>query len=78
MHVGYGAAFQQIDDEPDELFLRSELELCLLAESLGMDSIWLPEHRFSSYGLMPAATSTGSCQGRTSSSSSLTTSRRSA
>jgi alkanesulfonate monooxygenase SsuD/methylene tetrahydromethanopterin reductase-like flavin-dependent oxidoreductase (luciferase family) len=53
LHVGYGAAFQQIDDEPDELFFRRELELCLLAESLGMDSVWLPEHHFSSYGLMP-------------------------
>ena len=53
MHVGYGAAFQQIDDEPDELFFRRELELCLLAESLGLDSVWLPEHHFSSYGLIP-------------------------
>jgi alkanesulfonate monooxygenase SsuD/methylene tetrahydromethanopterin reductase-like flavin-dependent oxidoreductase (luciferase family) len=53
LHVGYGAAFQQIDDDPDELFFRSELELCLLAESLELDSVWLPEHHFSSYGLMP-------------------------
>lgn len=53
MHVGYGAAFQHVDDYPDELFVRRELELCVLAESLGLDSVWLPEHHFSSYGLMP-------------------------
>lgn len=33
MHVGYGAAFQQIDDEPDELRFRVGLEPCLLMES---------------------------------------------
>ena len=53
MHVGFGAAFQHRGDYPDDLFMRKELEFCLRAEELGFDSIWLPEHHFSRYGLVP-------------------------
>ncbi|MFD9601993.1 LLM class flavin-dependent oxidoreductase [Streptomyces sp. NPDC059970] len=53
MHVGYEAAFLHRDKYPDELFIRRELEYCLRAEALGFDSVWLTEHHFSSYGLVP-------------------------
>jgi alkanesulfonate monooxygenase SsuD/methylene tetrahydromethanopterin reductase-like flavin-dependent oxidoreductase (luciferase family) len=53
MDVGYGAAFQHRGDYPDEIFMRREIELCLRAEELGFDSVWLPEHHFSQYGLVP-------------------------
>ncbi|HEV3002255.1 MAG TPA: LLM class flavin-dependent oxidoreductase [Solirubrobacteraceae bacterium] len=53
MHVGYGAAFQNRGEDPDDVFMRRELALCLRAEELGFDSVWLPEHHFSDYGLVP-------------------------
>jgi alkanesulfonate monooxygenase SsuD/methylene tetrahydromethanopterin reductase-like flavin-dependent oxidoreductase (luciferase family) len=53
VHVGYGAALQQVNVYPDAQFVREELELCVLAESLGLDSVWLPEHHFSDYSVMP-------------------------
>jgi alkanesulfonate monooxygenase SsuD/methylene tetrahydromethanopterin reductase-like flavin-dependent oxidoreductase (luciferase family) len=53
MHVGYGAAFQHRERYRDALFVQRELELCLQAEALGFDSVWLPEHHFSDYSLMP-------------------------
>jgi alkanesulfonate monooxygenase SsuD/methylene tetrahydromethanopterin reductase-like flavin-dependent oxidoreductase (luciferase family) len=53
VHVGYEAAFQHRGDYPDGLFIRQELEFCLRAESLGFESVWLTEHHFSNYGLIP-------------------------
>lgn len=53
MHVGYGASFQHRGDEPDDVFMHKELDLCLRAEDLGFDSVWLPEHHFTRYGLTP-------------------------
>ncbi|HWF80885.1 MAG TPA: LLM class flavin-dependent oxidoreductase [Streptosporangiaceae bacterium] len=53
MHVGYEAAFQHRASYPDDVFMRKEFDFCLRAESLGFDSIWLTEHHFSNYGLIP-------------------------
>jgi len=53
VHVGYEAAFQHRGTYPDQLFFRQELEFCLRAESLGFESVWLTEHHFSNYGLIP-------------------------
>jgi alkanesulfonate monooxygenase SsuD/methylene tetrahydromethanopterin reductase-like flavin-dependent oxidoreductase (luciferase family) len=53
MHVGYGAAFQHRQDDAEDLFMRRELEFCIQAESLGFDSVWLTEHHFSDYSLVP-------------------------
>ncbi|MFF0488014.1 LLM class flavin-dependent oxidoreductase [Nocardia sp. NPDC004068] len=53
MHVGYESAFQNRFDCPDHEFVRRELEFCLRAEELGFDSVWLTEHHFSDYGLIP-------------------------
>lgn len=53
MHVGYEAAFQHRASYPDDLFLKKELDFCLRAESAGFDSVWLTEHHFSNYGLIP-------------------------
>src|SRR5579863_1968835 len=33
--------------------MQKELDFCLRAESAGFDSVWLTEHHFSNYGLIP-------------------------
>lgn len=53
MHVGYGTGFQHLSDYPDALFMRRELRLCEMAESLEMDSVWATEHHFDSYSISP-------------------------
>jgi alkanesulfonate monooxygenase SsuD/methylene tetrahydromethanopterin reductase-like flavin-dependent oxidoreductase (luciferase family) len=53
MHVGYGTGFQHLSDYPDSLFMRRELGLCEMAESLGMDSVWATEHHFDNYSISP-------------------------
>lgn len=53
MHVGYEAAFQHRASYPDALFMKKELDFCARAEALGFDSLWLTEHHFSNYGLIP-------------------------
>ena len=53
MHVGYEAAFQHRSSYPDDIFMQKELDFCLRAESAGFDSVWLTEHHFSNYGLIP-------------------------
>lgn len=52
MHVGFEAAFQNRGDTADSELLHRELEVCLRAEDLGFDSVWLTEHHFTDYGLI--------------------------
>ena len=53
MHVGYGSGFQHLGGYSDRRFMREELGNCLMAEELGMDSIWATEHHFDSYSISP-------------------------
>jgi len=53
MHVGYGSGFQHLGGYSDRQFLREEIGNCLMAEELGMDSIWATEHHFDSYSISP-------------------------
>jgi len=53
MHVGYGTGFQHLANYPDSVFMRRELEMCVMAEELGMDSVWATEHHFDSYSISP-------------------------
>jgi alkanesulfonate monooxygenase SsuD/methylene tetrahydromethanopterin reductase-like flavin-dependent oxidoreductase (luciferase family) len=56
MHVGIATGFQhQSSDElADNVFLREDLEMCVLGEELGFESVWITEHHFSNYSLSPA------------------------
>jgi len=56
MHVGYATGFQhQMGSEVnDASFIKEDLEMALLAESLGFESIWVTEHHFSNYSISPA------------------------
>jgi alkanesulfonate monooxygenase SsuD/methylene tetrahydromethanopterin reductase-like flavin-dependent oxidoreductase (luciferase family) len=56
MHVGYATGFQHQDGpvSNDATFIKEDLEMALLAESLGFESIWVTEHHFSSYSISPA------------------------
>ncbi|MGA3293929.1 MAG: LLM class flavin-dependent oxidoreductase [Candidatus Acidiferrales bacterium] len=53
MHVGYGSGFQHLGGYSDRQFLREEIGNCLMAEELGMDSIWATEHHFDDYSISP-------------------------
>jgi alkanesulfonate monooxygenase SsuD/methylene tetrahydromethanopterin reductase-like flavin-dependent oxidoreductase (luciferase family) len=54
MHVGYSAFFQNLTGEhTDEEIYRQELALADLAEPLGFDSVWSPEHHFTTYIMVP-------------------------
>ena len=53
MHVGYGTGFQHLNDYSDTQFLREEIGNCEMAESLGMDSVWVTEHHFDRYSISP-------------------------
>jgi alkanesulfonate monooxygenase SsuD/methylene tetrahydromethanopterin reductase-like flavin-dependent oxidoreductase (luciferase family) len=53
MHVGYGTGLQHLNDYSDTQFLREEIGNCEMAESLGMDSVWVTEHHFDRYSLSP-------------------------
>ncbi|MGA8872258.1 MAG: LLM class flavin-dependent oxidoreductase [Candidatus Acidiferrales bacterium] len=53
MHVGYGSGFQHLGGYSDRRFMREELGNCLMAEELGMDSIWATEHHFDNYSISP-------------------------
>jgi alkanesulfonate monooxygenase SsuD/methylene tetrahydromethanopterin reductase-like flavin-dependent oxidoreductase (luciferase family) len=53
MHVGMGIFIQNLNDEKDvDVFIR-EASIAELAEPLGFDSIWAPEHHFTDYHLCP-------------------------
>ena len=57
MHVGYSAFFQNLTGEhTDAEVYKHELALADLAEPLGFDSIWAPEHHFTNYIMMPDTT----------------------
>lgn len=57
MHVGYSALFQNVSgQETDSMAIGRELALADLAEPLGFDSVWAPEHHFTNYELMPSPT----------------------
>ncbi len=54
MHVGYSAFFQNLSGQhTDEEVYRHELALVDLAEPLGFDSVWSPEHHFTNYVMVP-------------------------
>jgi len=56
MHVGYATGFQhQSGREVDDAnFLKEDLDMAVLAESLGFESVWVTEHHFSNYSISPA------------------------
>lgn len=57
MHIGYSAFFQNLSGEhTDAEVVQRELALADLAEPLGFDSVWAPEHHFTNYILMPNTT----------------------
>jgi alkanesulfonate monooxygenase SsuD/methylene tetrahydromethanopterin reductase-like flavin-dependent oxidoreductase (luciferase family) len=54
MHIGMGAFLSGFGrDMPDQEIYRNELELASLAEPMGFDSIWAPEHHFTDYCMTP-------------------------
>ena len=54
MHIGYSAFFQNLSGQhTDEDVYRHELAMADLAEPLGFDSVWSPEHHFTNYVMMP-------------------------
>ncbi|MBS1886556.1 MAG: LLM class flavin-dependent oxidoreductase [Actinobacteria bacterium] len=54
MHTGLALIFQNLDGElSDGEVYKHELDLALGAEAAGFDSVWTPEHHFTSYQLTP-------------------------
>lgn len=54
MHVGFAPIFQNTAGVlSDQECYRQELALCDMAEPLGFDSIWEPEHHFTDYEMTP-------------------------
>ncbi len=56
MHIGLASGFQHQGgtDLSDSAFIQEDLEMAVLAEEMGFDSIWLTEHHFSEYSISPA------------------------
>jgi alkanesulfonate monooxygenase SsuD/methylene tetrahydromethanopterin reductase-like flavin-dependent oxidoreductase (luciferase family) len=56
MHVGYATGFQHQSgpEVNDAAFIKEDLDMALLAESLGFESIWVTEHHFSNYSISPS------------------------
>lgn len=56
MHVGYATGFQHQSGPGlnDTTLIKEDLDMALLAESLGFESIWVTEHHFSDYSISPA------------------------
>lgn len=54
MHTGVTLVFQNLDRAlSDDIAFAAEKELALGAEAAGFDSVWTPEHHFTSYGMTP-------------------------
>ncbi|WP_425839953.1 LLM class flavin-dependent oxidoreductase [Streptomyces fractus] len=54
MHTGLSLLFQNLDDaQSDADAVRNELALAERAEGAGFDSVWVPEHHFTGYGMTP-------------------------
>src|SRR5258708_35688429 len=54
MHVGFAPVFMNTSGAMSDLdCFKHELALADLAEPLGFDSIWQPEHHFSGYEMTP-------------------------
>src|SRR5258708_39556499 len=54
MHVGFAPVFMNTSGAMSDLdCFKHELALADLAEPLGFDSIWQPEHHFSGYEMSP-------------------------
>src|SRR5260370_1554233 len=54
MHVGFSPVFMNTSGAMSDLeCFKHELALADLAEPLGFDSIWQPEHHFSGYEMTP-------------------------
>lgn len=54
MHIGYAPIFQNLGRKlTDREVYRNELKLVDLAEPLGFESIWEPEHHFTDYEMTP-------------------------
>jgi hypothetical protein len=56
MHIGYATGFQHQSGPGlnDTTLIKDDLNMALLAESLGFESIWVTEHHFSDYSISPA------------------------
>ncbi len=55
MHVGMGTFFQNLDGtQTDADVYAHELGMADLAEPLGFDSVWAPEHHFTNYTMCPS------------------------
>jgi alkanesulfonate monooxygenase SsuD/methylene tetrahydromethanopterin reductase-like flavin-dependent oxidoreductase (luciferase family) len=56
MHIGYSTGFQHQSgpEVNDTVFVKEDLQMAELAETLGFDSVWVTEHHFSNYSLSPA------------------------
>ncbi len=54
MDIGILGIFQNFRGERDDgALIRGEMEVALLAEALGFDSYWAPEHHFFDYSMCP-------------------------
>jgi alkanesulfonate monooxygenase SsuD/methylene tetrahydromethanopterin reductase-like flavin-dependent oxidoreductase (luciferase family) len=54
VRIGVSIFFQhQLEGVSDQKFVKSQLELALLAEELGFDFVSFPEHHFEEYSMMP-------------------------
>jgi alkanesulfonate monooxygenase SsuD/methylene tetrahydromethanopterin reductase-like flavin-dependent oxidoreductase (luciferase family) len=56
MHVGFATGFQHQSGPElnDAQFIKEDLDMALLAESLGFESIWVTEHHFTNYSISPS------------------------
>jgi alkanesulfonate monooxygenase SsuD/methylene tetrahydromethanopterin reductase-like flavin-dependent oxidoreductase (luciferase family) len=54
MNVGYMMMLPNLHENlSDAEMLREEVRLAVLAEEVGYDSVWCPEHHFDSYSIAP-------------------------
>jgi len=57
MDVGVTMAFQSaFNDLTDQQVYQNELEVALMAEPMGFDSVWTTEHHFTDYEMIPSPT----------------------